>query len=165
MSEGIDTSGLDKLQRAINELHGPALLRFKGRATYFVAVALKDMFKRRPAGSHSPVKWASRKQQAFYHWMRRKAGLPLKYTRGSDPMSQRSGASWAISRQADSATLGNRATYSPYVVSSQYQTEQHKATGWQTDQQIADRAMADGTIRRIIEANIATIVREAFRGL
>jgi len=51
------------------------------------------------------------------------------------------------------------------VVSSQYQTEQHKATGWQTDQQIADRALSDGTIRHIVEANIATIVREAFRGL
>ena len=165
MSEDIDTSGLDKLQRALNELRGPALLRFKGRATYFVAVALKDMFKRRPAGSHSPVIWASRKQQAFYHWMRRKAGLPLKYTRGSDPMSQRSGASWGISRQADSATLGNRATYSPYVVSSQYQTEQHKATGWATDKELADKALSDGTVKRIVDVHIATIVREVFRGL
>ena len=165
MPDDIDTSGIEKLQHAINELHGPGLTRFKGRATYHVAVALQGMFKVRPHGSHQPVKWASKKQQRWYHAMRRKAGLPLQYTRGSDPMSQRSGAAWGIRRAATEATLGNRATYSPYVVSSEYQTAQHKATGWRTDAQIAEQAMSDGTVRRIIDANIAAIVREAFRGL
>jgi len=165
VSESVDTSGLDKLQKAISQLHGPLLTKFKGRATYFVAVALKDKFKTRPYGVHSPVLWASEKQRRWYHAMRRKAGLPLKYARGSDPMSQRSGAAWGIRRGQTEATLGNRATYSPYVVSSEYQTAQHKATGWATDKQLADQAMTDGTVKRIVEAHIAAIVREAFRGL
>ena len=97
--------------------------------------------------------------------MRREAKLPMKYTRGSDPMSQRVQQSWAVSRGTDSATLGNRASYAPYVVSDQYQTEQHKATGFTTDKQAADKVIQDGTLDRIITAHIETMVKEAFRGL
>jgi len=165
VSEGIDTTGLDKLQRALNELRGPALTRFKQRATYFVAVALKGVLQRYPMGSHSPVKWASEKQRRWYFAARRKDNLPLRYARRSDPWSQRLHAQWGISRGAEDATLGNRATYAAYVQSSQYQTAQHEATGWQTDEQVAQKALSDGTVKRIVDAHIATIVREAFRGL
>lgn len=164
MSEDI-TGNLDKLQRAIGQLHGPLLQKFKHRATYYVAIALKGPLKRRPAGVHSPVIWASEKQRRWYYAMRREAGLPLKYTRGSDPMSQRIGGSWAIRRQPESAILGNRATYAPYVQSSEYQTAQHEATGWTTDEQAAEKIVDDGTVKRIVEAHVRVIVREAFRGL
>jgi len=164
MSE-VEHGELDKLQKAINSLTGPLLQKFKGRATYYVALALKGLMQKYPGPAHSPVIWASEKQRRWYYATRREAGLPLRYTRRADPMSQRLHAQWGISRGETEATLGNRATYAPYAQSSQYQTAQHAATGWTTDEQAADKVMSDGTVKRIVEAHITAIVREAFRGL
>jgi hypothetical protein len=97
--------------------------------------------------------------------MRREAGLPMKYTRGSDEMSQRLQASWGITRRTTEAVLGNRAPYAPYVASDEYQTEQHAATGFTTDKEAAEQMIEDGILGRIVEAHIKAIVREAFRGL
>lgn len=165
VSEGIDTRQLDKLQKAINSLTGPLLTKFKGQATYSVALALQKPLQHYPGPSHSPVIWASEKQRRWYFAMRRKAGLPLEYTRRSDRMSQRLHAQWSIRRSETEAVLGNRATYAPYVQSSQYQTAQHAATGWVTDKQAADEAISSGQVKRIVDAQINAIVREAFKGL
>ena len=165
MPDDIDTSGLDNLQRAMSQLTGPLLDKFKSRATYYVAVALKGVMNKAPAGHHTPVIWPSEKARRYYFAMRRKAGLDPRYKRESDPMSQQIQKSWAISRAPESATLGNRATYAPYVQSSQYQTEQHATTGWMTDEQAAEKVVSDGTVGRIVEAHINAIVKEAFRGL
>ena len=166
MPDAIDTSGLDNLQRAMSQLTGPLLDKFKSKATYYVAVALQNVFQsKKPQGHHTPVIWPSEKARRYYFAMRRKHNLPLEYTRDSDPMSQQMTKNWAISRAPTSATLGNRATYAPYVQSSQYQTKQHATTGWMTDEQAAEKVMADGTVGKIVEAHINAIVKEAFRGL
>ena len=165
MPNTADTSELDTLQRAMDKLAGPMLIKFKGGTAYSVALAIKGViqpYKRQHTGA---VIWASRKQQKWYHAMRRAAGLPAKYTRGSDPMSQRIQQSWAISRSPTSSVLGNRATYAPYVASEEFQTAQHAATGFTTDKQAADQVMSDGTMKRIIDAHLKAVVREAFRGL
>jgi len=173
MPENID-SNLEALQRAMQQLTGPLFEKFKGRTTYYVAVALKGIIQpyvgpvkythQRKDGTYG-VKWPSDAARKAYFAQRREAGLPMKYTRGSDPMSQRMQQSWAISRGQDSATLGNRATYAPYVASSEYQTEQHAATGFTTDEQAAERVVESGVMQRIIEAQLKAIIREAFRGL
>ena len=170
MPNEVDTSELDALQRAMDQLSGPLLIKFKGRTAYYVALAIKGViqpYKRKFTPGNPPpyVLWASRKQQKWYHAMRRAAGLPAKYTRGSDPMSQRVSQSWAVSRGKTSATLGNRATYAPWVASEEFQTEQHAATGFTTDREAAEKVMKDGTVKRIIDAHLKAIVREAFRGL
>ena len=161
----IDDTDLRDLQRALNNLSGPLLAKFADRATYYVALALKGVIQAYPGPAHSPVKWPSEKARRFYFAMRRKAGLPLKYTRGNDPMSQRMQQSWTVDRRKQSATLGSRATYAPYVASDQYQTEQHKATGFTTDKQAVDRIIDNGTMSRIVETHLQAIVKEAFRGL
>jgi hypothetical protein len=153
------------VQQAISNLMGPQLDKFKSRATYFVAVELKHVMTKYPAGKHSPVIWASEKARRFYFWQRRSKGYPLEYTRRSDPMSQRMHLSWGIRKKPTSATLGSKATYAPYVQSSQYQTAQHEASNWTTDEQAAQKIVADGTLKRIIQANVQRIVEEAFRGL
>jgi hypothetical protein len=159
-----DTSGIDKLQAAMGNLMGPQLEKFKSRATYYVALALKSvLIPYKP--QHKPVIWASEKQRRWYFAMRSEKGLPFEYKRGSDEMSQNLQKNWGVSRQPTSATLGNRATYAPYVASRQYQTAQHAATGFTTDAQAAEKVVADGTVKRIVEAHIHAIVREAFRGL
>jgi len=173
MPDDIDTTELTKLQRAMSSLTGPLLEKFKGRVTYYVAVAIQGVIKpyesikythTRKDGTMG-VKWPSEKSRRYYFAMRREAGLPMKYTRGSDPMSQRMQQSWTIARRPTSATLGNRATYAPYVASDQYQTEQHAATGFTTDKQAAEQVIESGTMKRIIDAHINAIVKEAFRGL
>jgi len=159
-----DTTGeLDKLQRAMSQLTGPLLDKFKDRATYYVALAIKGVIQPYKP-QHTPVIWPSEKARRYYFAMRREAGLPLEYKRGSDPMSQRLQQSWTVARRQAAATLGNRATYAPYVVSSEYQTAQHAATGFTTDEQAAEKVIDDGTMGRIIEAQLRAIVREAFRG-
>ena len=165
MPDTIDTSGIDKLNRALADLTGPALTRFKGRVTYYAALAIKGIIKPYPGPANSPVKWPSEKARRYYFAMRREAELPMKYKRGNDPMSQRMQQSWGILRGTTEATLGSRATYAPYVASSQYQTEQHAATGFTTDEQAAEQMIDNGTLDRIVTAHIQAIVREAFRGL
>lgn len=165
MPDGVDTSQLDKVQQAISNLMGPELQKFKSRATYFVAVELKHIMSKYPAGKHSPVKWASEKQRRWWFAMRREKGYPLEYTRRTDPMSQRLHAKWGIRKKPTSATLGSGAPYAAYVQSSQYQTEQHAASEWTTDEQAADKIVKDGTLARIVEANVRRAVADAFRGL
>jgi hypothetical protein len=165
MSEGVDATGLDKLQNAMEQLTGPGLVKFKGRATYYVALAIKGVIKAYPGPAHRPVIWPSEAARKAYFAQRREAGLSMQYTRGSDPMSQRLQQSWAVSRGRTEATLGSRATYAAYVASDEYQTEQHKATGFTTDRQAAERVIADGVVDRIITAQIGAMVKEAFRGL
>jgi hypothetical protein len=165
MPDGVDATGLNKLQNAMEQLTGPGLVKFKGRATYHVALAIKGVIAAYPGPAHRPVIWPSEAARKAYFAQRREGGLPMKYMRGSDPMSQRMQQSWTVSRSRAEATLGSRATYAPYVASDEYQTEQHKATGFTTDKQAAETVIADGTVDRIITAQIGAIVKEAFRGL
>ena len=156
---------LTEVQRAIQNLAGPLLEKFKGRVTYYVALAIKGVIQAYPGPANSPVKWPSDKARRAYFAQRREEGLPMKYTRGSDPMSQRLQNAWTVAREPTSATLGNRATYAPYVASEEYQAEQHKATGFMTDAQAVEKVDRDGTMQRIIQATLGSIVKEAFRGL
>ena len=163
MPDTIDTSELERLQRALANLVGPGLAKFKKNATYYVAVELRGRMQRYPQGHHQPVIWPSEKARRHYFAMRREAGLPLAYKRGADPMSQRMQTSWTIRKGATEATVGSKATYAPYVQSSQYQTAQHKASGWITDVQAADDVISDGTMNRIIDATLSQVIRDSLR--
>jgi len=164
MPDIIDDSALTQLRQALNRLMGEELQRFRSQLTYYTALAIKGVIQPYKP-QHTPVIWPSEKARRYYFAMRREKGLPMKYTRGSDPMSQRLQASWTVARGRGEATLGNRATYAPYVASSQYQTEQHAATGFTTDEQAAQKVIESGTLDRIITAHIQAMVRGAFRGL
>lgn len=165
MTDTVDHSELDKLHSALGQLTGPLLTKFKRQATYYVAEAIKGVIQKYPQGKNSPVEWPSAKARRWYFWARRKAGLSPEYVRGSDKWSQRLQQNWTIQRGDTWANLGNRATYASYVASSQYQTKQHKATGFTTDEQAAAKVEKDGTMRRIVNAHVEAIVKEAFRGL
>jgi len=164
MPDIIDDSALTQLRQALNKLMGEELQRFKDRMTYYAALAMKGVIQPYKP-QHEPVIWPSEKARRYYFAMRREKGLPLQYTRGSDPMSQRLSASWAVRHGNGEAILGNRATYAPYVASEEYQTEQHAATGFITDAQAAEKVIGEGTLDRIITAQIQAAVRGAFRGL
>ena len=165
MTQLTGANDLSALQRAMSNLSGAALSKFKRKVTYFVAVAIKGVIKPYPGPAHSPVIWPSEKARRYYFAMRREAGLSMKYKRGNDPMSQRVQQSWVVHSGNEDAVLGNRATYAPYVASEQYQTEQNAATGFITDAQAAEKVISSGVMDKIINANIKAMMDDVFRGL
>lgn len=109
-----------------------------------------------PGPAHKPIIWASEKQRRFYFWMRTSQGLPLGYTRNSDAMSQRLGPSWTVDHLGTiDAVVDNKATYGLYVQSHIYQTAQHKATGWITDEQAVNNVQRSGDVERVADKIIA----------
>jgi hypothetical protein len=161
----ISFSSLDQLQQAISNLTGPQVIKVGERAGQKIALELLNTLSRKPGPSHQPVLWDSEKQRRAYFAQRRKDGLDPKYRRHSDPWSQKSSVTWATRKITGGTLLGNPATYAPHVYSHQYQTRQHKATGWTTDKEAADQAFRDGTVARHVLAEVDHMVREAFRGL
>ena len=105
---------------------------------------------RYPGSVRYPIQWASEKQRRFYFAMRRKAGLSPQYVRGSDPMSQRLGASWTVARSGQlSWTIGTRVTYARFVQSADSQQLFHYNTGWKTDRQAAMEFVQSGKAQQI----------------
>ena len=166
MSESVSFDSLDDLQAALARLTGPQLMKVGERAGVKIALELEHRLSNKPGPSNQPVKWASKKQRAWYFAARRKAGLDLKYKRNSDPWSQKSSVSWGIvGRRSGETVLGNPATYAPYIYSHEHQTEQHKATGWMTDKKAADAVFREGLVARHVMAEVHSLVKDAFRGL
>lgn len=145
MSLEISLNGADRLIRKLERFHPEVI----PAATRAIAEALKGYLAKYPGPSHSPVKWASMRQKVAYFAMRRKAGLPAKYTRNSDPMSQRLGPSWATENRGMDAVVGTRVKYAPWVQGSKQQQPMHKATGWITDEQAIQKAAEEQVAKRV----------------
>lgn len=151
----IEIRGLDRLQRKFGELRGARWM--KG-----VLVALgsdaKSNLAVAPGPVSHPIRWASERQRRWYFAMRRERGLPIGYTRESDPMSERLLGGWnqAVSADGLTVTVGNRASYGRFVMDENYQQGMHKDTGWRTIQQVAKgiapelRRKAAAALRRIL---------------
>lgn len=142
-----EVEGLDELLKRLGVNLKPVL----SVVTFAVGEQVRGKVATYPKGSHQPVKWSSLKQRRFYHAMRREQGLPLKYTRNSDPMSQRLGASWATAHHGETdAVVMPKATYAQWVQGSTTQWQQHAASGWVTDRQAIDQVRDSGVIPDIV---------------
>ena len=142
-----ELEGVEELAKRLGVDLRPALRA----ATFAVGEQLRGKIARYPGPSSLPVKWSSVKQQRFYHAMRREAGLPLKYTRQSDPGSQRLGPSWTTEHSGDTdAVVGTRVTYAKWVQSSEMQWQQHAASGWVTDKQAIEQVKESGVVDKIL---------------
>lgn len=152
MTVELRIEGLDNLLRDLSIPLGPVL----SDITFAVGELVRSEMAVYPGASHSPVKWASAKSRRYYFWLRRSRGLDLKYTRNSDPMSQRLGASWTVAHlgQTD-AVVSNKASYGPFVQAAAFQTAQHAATGWITDEKGVANVKRSGDIERVAEQIIA----------
>lgn len=148
MSEfSIEVKGLDAL---IAKLDGTAPKVISG-VTMAIGQLVRDAMAKYPKRNAGPVKWASAKQRTWYHAARGKAGLPLRYTRNSDPWSQRLGPSWAVERWHEvDAAVGTRVTYAKWVQSDEFQQPMHEATGWKTDKQAVEEVRRSGAVERIV---------------
>lgn len=123
-----------------------------GAATLAVGTLVQGELQKSVPRAHSPVIWQSAKSRRYYFWLRRRYGLPLQYTRNSDPMSQRLQRSWTVKRQGrTSAVVGTRARYAKYVQSEARQTRQHKATGWVTEARAVLNVQRSGDVDRVVQ--------------
>ena len=152
MSATITIQGIDALLRDLNQPLAPVIRDI----TFAVGELVRSEMAVYPGGSSSPVKWASEKSRRYYFAMRRKKGLPLKYTRGSDSMSQKLVASWTVSHLGQtSAQVAPKASYGPFVQSASMQSPQHKATGWITDEKGVAVVERSGDVERVARQIIA----------
>ncbi len=139
----VDLSGIDELIDTLGALEARKYLRAVMRQA--AEVVKGDMATYPPRNTNYPLQWPSERSRRAYFAIRRSRGLPNRYTRQSDPMSQRLGPSWTTRVAIDgmSATVGNKATYARLVQTREGQTQMHKTTGWPTAEDVADRRADD----------------------
>lgn len=139
----IDVSGIDKLVDTLGDLKARNYMGAVLRQA--VEEIRSDMAEYPPRNTNYPLQWASARQRAAYFAMRRAKGLSNRYTRQSDPMSQRLGPSWTTKVAIDgmSATVGNKVTYARFVQTRELQSPMHKVTGWSTAEDVVERRATD----------------------
>ncbi len=157
MSFTMRVDGLEEAQRRLSRVNF-------GRVLQTIAMAVGELIREKlatyPPRRSGPVPWVSERQRRFYYGMRRRAGLPLAYTRQSDPMSQRLGPSWAVARMGShGAVVATRVTYAPYVQSAERQQPMHRQTGWVTDVEAVDAVARSGDIGRVAREAIENALR------
>jgi hypothetical protein len=164
IGESIKAEGIEQIQRMLTDLTGPALKQAVRRAGRKIGTAIKVRMMRYPGRPNYPLRWASAKQRAWYFAARKADGLPVEYTRMTDPWSRQMKHSWDVKPHGEMGTIvGNRAPYSPYVVSSEYQTEMHADTGWPTDESVVTELDSSGVIIRTVMKEVETLIRRSLR--
>lgn len=152
MQFSVSVVGIEDLLKKLNVPLGPVLRDI----TFAVGEVVRSEMAVDPGPVHKPIIWASERQKRFYFWMRAKEGLPPRYSRGNDPMSQSLRNSWTISHHGSTnALVDNKASYGPWVQNDIYQTAQHKATGWITDEKAVKKVERSGDVERVAEQIIA----------
>lgn len=162
-----DTDGVTYNQKQIDhlldQLRPENFIKVIVKAAVKVGEQVKNRVAVYPGPPSHPPKWASRKSRAFYFAMRRDKGLPAKYTRTSDPMSQKLGQSWVVKSTADGAIVGNPAEYADLVQSEEHQTGMHAETGWITEAKAVEAVEDSGIIGQILDAELSSYF-EALKG-
>jgi len=122
-------------------------------STFAVGQLVQGELQKSTPPAHRPVIWASAKARRYYFAMRRKAGLSMRYTRQSDPMSQRVQRGWTVLHhdRTDAIVRNKGVRYAKYVQSAKDLTAQHRATGWMTDVQAVNNVKRRGDVKRITE--------------
>jgi hypothetical protein len=105
-----------------------------------------------PGPNAQPVTWQSEKQRIHYILMRKAAGLPLKYDRETDPMSQQLEKSWTVERLGDTdAIVWSDVTYAGWVQGAAFQQAMHFVTGWTTIDLVKRDLEADNEVRQFMD--------------
>jgi hypothetical protein len=152
MQFSVHVDGIEKLLKDLGIPLKPVLKEI----TFAVGELVQKEIAVYPGGSHSPVIWASERQRRYYFAMRYAAGLSPKYDRGSDAMSKQLLNAWKVSHHgATDALVDNQTNYGPWVQNEIYQSAQHKATGWITDEKAVKNVEKSGDVERVAEKIIA----------
>ncbi len=135
----IQVEGLDSIRKKIESLGQPRALKVPmGQAVDHLQLKMKAY----PIGNqHRPQPFRSEKSRRFFFWALREGKIEVPYRRGQSPGSEKLGTSWTTSVSADGRTgkVGNDASYGPLVQDRTRQTAYHKATGWNTVQDVVKK--------------------------
>lgn len=154
--------GFPAVKKAIGLLQGKPLHEAIQRGAIKAAEYARSLIMEYPGPSHQPVKWASEKQRTWYFANRAKAGVPMKYTRISDPWSQKLKHSWVVEETGEAAAvLRTPVTYAPFVQCKELQQPMHKATGWITDEEVLQRLADENIVEELIGAEIESMLEAA----
>jgi hypothetical protein len=152
MQFSVHVDGIEKLLKDLGIPLKPVLKEI----TFAAGELVQKEIAVYPGSSHSPVLWASERQRRYYFAMRYAAGLSPKYDRGTDAMSKQLLNAWKVSHHgATDALVDNQTNYGPWVQNEIYQSAQHKATGWITDEKAVKNVEKSGDVERVAEKIIA----------
>jgi hypothetical protein len=150
-----DVRSIEGVEALLKDLKVP-LAPILSDITFASAELLQKEMAVYPGPSHQPVLWASAAERARYHAQRRTLGLPLKYQRTTDYMSRQLLEGWSLLRTNQTDTLlSNRVHYGPFVQSAEFQSPQHKATGWITDKKGIANVERSGDVERVAQRIVA----------
>jgi len=159
----VTVTNMAELQRMLSKISGEGLKQAVQTAALKLAERAKPIMQRYPGPSHSPVLWSSPRQRAWWFATRRERGLPLEYTRLTDPMSKQLKYSWEVAALSNGAVLGTRMDGAEYVQSSKTQWGQHTATGWGTDEDAVKELERTGVMQAVVTAEIDSMVKRMLK--
>ena len=163
VGDSFRAEGFDKIERMIARLTGPELMKAAKVVTRKIGTAVKVRLMKYPGRPSYPLKWASVKQRAWYFAARRADGLPIEYTRMSDPWSGQLKTSWDVKPEGAGTIVGSAAPEAVWTQSSEFQTEMHKATGWVTDEQVITDLDSSGIIIKTVMGEVGKLIEGALR--
>jgi len=147
MTLEVNVTGLDELKKKL----GAKFAKTMQVITMAVGELVRAKLAQYPPRNAGPVQWASERQRRWYYANRAEQGLPLEYTRNSDPWSERLGPGWNVSKHGDmNAVVRPGASYAAYVQKDGMQQPMHAATGWITDVQAIEQVKESGDIQAIV---------------
>lgn len=156
MTAKVRIEGLKRLERGLDALQSATLHQ---RLRVAVGELVRAAIAQYPGPPKYPLRWASAKQRLWFLRAVRDGRVEVPYRRQFSPGSQRLGPSWAVATQGREVFVGTRATYAPYVQSSERQQPFHADTGWKTDEQAAREVSESRGIAGVARALLKELLR------
>lgn len=148
---GIKLEGLDELRAKLDELASARYIKAILRSGAAELMNYMAVYPPESIANNSGARnWYERGRGSF--WRRRDGSI------GSAMTSETLGRRWTMSVGSTRATVGNNASYGPWVQSAKKQTQVHKRRGWRTDamafRDIGPKiiALAKQAVERILRA-------------
>lgn len=155
MPYSVTISGLFAVRRILSPAGYSTML---SNATKVIALELQNEIAPYPRATeaNSPSNPTGRWYERGYgrRWLRKDGTI------GGAKTSQMLGRRWAIHAVgATGHSVGNNATYAPYVHASEEQASFHGRRGWKTDLASIKKLIDSGDINRIVVASIQAAMR------
>ncbi len=136
----IHIDGMEQLLAKIKSLEElrPVAGRIKAAAAH-----VKGKLMQYPSARHGRQPFKTEKQRRYFFYALNAGIIEVPYRRGQSPGSRNLKQSWAVAfyNEGLTAEIGNNAPYGPVVQGAAQQSQYHRDTGWQTDQDVAEQEM------------------------
>ena len=158
----IKVIGLDKIIAAFDQFPREIWKNMKQaghESAMRVILPTEGLQKYPPGGPGAPQaqNWTD-KQRRYFFWALNAGIIEVPYRRGQSPNSERLGTQWHA-RQTDlSMTLGNRASYAPYLHGRESQSPYMANRGWRKLWDVAQEKVKD--IGKVYQAWVNKTIKD-----